>query len=85
MTTKLYKIKKLQWKESLTGHVTYTPFGRMEVYKNFGKWSWGYCFDEYYDEEYFPCGNLDEGKMAAQEEWEKRITSMMEIQNYDLL
>ena len=75
----LYKIKQLEWEESTLGYDTFTPFGRMTVYKSDDKsWTWGYCFDEYYDEETFSCEGPDQGKLLAQEEWNKRITSMLE-------
>ena len=36
-------------------------------------WNWGYCFDEYYDEDTFDCKTLAEGKTAAQNHWEERL------------
>lgn len=49
---------------------TETPFGTMSVEQRDGKWSWRYCFDEYYNEDKGSCGSLAEGKAYLQHHWD---------------
>lgn len=68
--------KRVTWNAS-------TPFGYYEVsvnsmlHKGCSEWSrslrWTYCFDEYYDEDDFPCKSIREGKQKAEEHWRNRL------------
>ena len=58
-------------------HQAGTPFGSYSVEKSGGRWKWGYCFDEYYDEAESECDDLDAGKRAAQEHWDGRVQPIL--------
>jgi len=58
-------------------HSATTPFGPYSVERWCGQWRWRYCFDEYYDEEEADCSSIDEGKILAQEHWDRRIQPLL--------
>lgn len=89
---KKYRITPLEWidnsdRSEKPVHFSYqasTPFGSYEVKKteNTDGWRWGYCFDEYYDEDDFECSNLADGKKKAEENWLIRISrALQEVKN----
>jgi hypothetical protein len=55
-----------------------TPFGSYEITKSSEGLHWGYCFDEYYDEDRFPCDSVTDGKKAAWQNWVERIGAALE-------
>ena len=74
---KLYTLNPLNWKDYTIDGVTSAsarvPMGIYFVSIHHDKMKWGYCFDEYHDEDSFECGTLEEGKELAWKEWQKRI------------
>jgi hypothetical protein len=51
-----------------------TRFGHYKVeFRNAIGWRWGYCFDEYYDEEENTCEGLRDGKRLAWLDWLERL------------
>jgi hypothetical protein len=85
----MYKIKELQWEDRSSEHHQYfvakTPFGGFDVIRwwldskeGWGPWKWGYCFDEYYDEEQFECKSKRSGMKKAQGEWERRLKECLD-------
>ena len=66
---------KLNWSkhtEEIAG--AETPFGAYSVEKRDGYgWRWECCFDEYYDEETFSCGDMAEGMACAEKHWRERV------------
>lgn len=66
---------KLEWENSYAERYNaHTPFGSYHVEHRDGSgWQWGYCFDEYYDEDQFGCPSLEEGKKRAEADWQERI------------
>jgi len=91
---RLYRLKPLEWKGSkprlddsdkdapmwVGGYTAATPFGTYQVYRSVesGEFRWGYCFDEYYDEDSFACKSVEDGKTKAEQHWRERIASMIE-------
>jgi len=84
MIKKIYKIKPLEWIESTNelekSFTASTPFGRYFVTQNidqedyeYNECYWGYCFDEYHDEDRSSCSSIAEGKKIAQKHWIERI------------
>jgi hypothetical protein len=83
---KLYQIRPLKWTAEKTEYSqeykAYTPFGEywvsrfreeFEEDRPWEGWKWGYCFDEYYDEEDFECSSLKDGKERAMKHWTERL------------
>lgn len=87
---KTYKIKPLKWddrsdRKEKPIHYSFqanTRFGSYEVKKNewTDGWKWGYCFDEYYDDDSFSCESKQDGMKRAEKNWLERITSDLEEQ-----
>lgn len=85
----MYKIKKLDWQGKIDKDKWYssitaeTPFGFYEVsIDELGRVSWGYCFDEYFDEEVFYCDSVKDGKREAEEHWLEKIkTALIEVKD----
>jgi hypothetical protein len=86
----VYKIKPLKWVCSRSSEcVSYdaqTPLGHLYVKRvkegwdaanNWQSWRWGYCFDEYYNEDSFECSTLAEGKTEAVKLWIGRVTACL--------
>jgi hypothetical protein len=73
-------VSALKWETSISGRETAgTSFGSYYAEKETaGGFRWGYCFDEYYDEDFFSCDSIDEGKAAAQQDWNNRTSDMLE-------
>ena len=77
-----YTIKPLAWKREVrewgdaprTRYSAGTVFGSM-YYKANG---WGYCFDEYYDENDLPAKSLAEAKKAAKEFYLNKLLEALE-------
>ena len=87
MSERLYRIKPLEWHDSNRENWQYssttTVLGGMKVefvtsYGPPGFWRWGYCFDEYYDEDVNDCDSLEDGKAKAEEFYLSRILSALE-------
>ena len=87
----LFREKKWKWTKSFNDECqcwTYqTPFGSFTVErtrndfnpeKPWESWKWGYCFDEYYDEEESECESAAEGKRLCLEEWRRRMSHEFE-------
>jgi len=73
-----YKLLPLEWNGSSTYKSAGTAFGSYRVYcDDYNNWEWGYCFDEYYDEEKFSVDSMEEGMEAAWEHWVSRITTAL--------
>jgi len=77
-------IKPLEWigkikKDNIFLHAQ-TPFGQYAInkYKN-NQLTWGYCFDEYLDEEEFEIDSIENAKKAAWEHWVERIEPILRI------
>jgi hypothetical protein len=74
-------LKPFDWKTVRQGdwHTAYTPFGsyHVEKYKDETQWKWGYCFDEYYDEEEYECDSAEDGKQKCWEHWVGRMKPML--------
>ena len=71
---------KLEWDEiDSEWQTAKTPFGIYWVKVNFEKtgWVWGYCFDDYYDEEEHECDGAEQGRMLANEHWQERIAPII--------
>ena len=69
-------IAPLDWVKGREGERSaQTPFGsyyvRSEEYRGI---VWGYCFDEYYDEDSFSCESYEDGMSQAWADWVKRIS-----------
>lgn len=83
MSTK-YTIKPLEWKRwGNTDETAWwdagTPFGSYKVENNYGNWTWGYNFQEYYDEESGQhCESLEDGQQKAWENWLSRVLLALE-------
>ncbi|MDQ0303785.1 hypothetical protein [Ancylobacter polymorphus] len=79
-----YRIKPLVWVCSShdDGSIYLragTPFGTYKVSYEPGQgWRWGYCFDEYYDEDDGPCDGEDDGMDRAWANWLERISDALE-------
>lgn len=86
MSGKTYRIKALEWageiKEEFDSLRAGTPFGSYEVtMREGGSLYWGYCFDEYYDEDTTSCDSIEEGKSACEEHWRTRLErALVEVQ-----
>lgn len=99
----LFTIKPLEWRGNIQDwcerYEASVPMGTFHVERikkdldtaqNWGDWKWGYCFDEYYDENQLLCESLEEGKLLAEEEWERRIlpalncVNLAQVNDYDL-
>jgi len=79
---KSYKIKPLKWQGEVNESQSMearTPFGSYRIYEKSNvrewetKYSWSFCFDEYYDEGDFECNTVAEGKKSANKHWTERI------------
>lgn len=69
---------KLEWEDMGYYHSAHTPFGSYTVKRVDGTgWQWGYCFDEYYDEDNFSCDSEADGKNAAENNWQERIAPII--------
>jgi hypothetical protein len=90
---KVYSIRPLRWRRNFTywqqEYRADTPFVGSPVARTrenymekgpWGKWSWGYCFQEYHDESYGPCASAIEGKALAQAHWEERLSSALKLE-----
>lgn len=79
--SELYTIKPLEWAKSGDGDFSaQTPFGSYKVYRpDWIGWHWGYCFDEWYDEDSFPCEDAEAGKAAAEANWLERIAGALAL------
>lgn len=78
-----YLIRPLKWRRNQPGeYVAGTPFGdywvrRDEPDPKFDEpdavttHKWGFCFDDYYNEDSFDCKSITDGKRAAWEHWKK--------------
>lgn len=74
-----FTIAPLDWQHSYdeTWRAS-TPFGSYEVARTEGRgWHWGYCFDEYYDENDYGCDGLEDGKAKAWANWLERISGAL--------
>lgn len=67
----------LVWIPTQSGWQAQTPFGNYTVLRRASDWVWGYCFDEYYDEDMFGCESADEGKRLAWENWVSRASCIV--------
>lgn len=68
---------KLKWSWTYgTRESAHTPFGSYFVERSGEGFKWGWHFAEYYDEGDAACDSLDEGKVAAQVDWEERTGAM---------
>ena len=82
-----YTVKPLKWERSADGatYTAYTPFGSYTIRDQNAwdddarvrDWRWGYCFDEYYDEDQFDCATIAEGKMKAAMHWLDRLSGVL--------
>ena len=71
---RLYRIKALEWIDDGDGDFSaVTPFGSYRVSGH----RWGFCFDEYYDEDTFESDSLEGGKSAAEANWLERISDAL--------
>ena len=83
---KLYKIRPLKWIGDITEDydsiIASTPFGNYTITKRSEEdgYCWGFCFDEYYDEDQTNCDTIQEGKKAAQAHWLNRISGALQYQ-----
>lgn len=72
-----YTIRPLRWsgstREEFGSARAAVPFGSYYVTRTDDGLRWGYCFDEYYDEDEFPCDTVAEGKRLAWQNWVERI------------
>jgi hypothetical protein len=50
-----------------------TPLGKYWILLTDAGYYWGYSFERYYDENQFPCENIEEGKKAALKNWQSRL------------
>ena len=79
-----FTIKPLEWtgkiEEEYDSLYAYTPFGNYSINMHeAGRLTWGYCFDEYYDEENFEVDSIDEAKKAAIKHWIDRIKPALNV------
>lgn len=77
-------VKPLEWKLSWGPyddgdecHTAFTPFGSYSVKRIDGGWVWGFCFDEYYDEDEFDCADIEDGKRSAEAHWQERCSDIV--------
>ena len=77
-------VKPLEWKLSWGPyddgdecHTAFTPFGSYSVKRIDGEWVWGFCFDEYYDEDEFDCADIKDGKRSAEAHWQDRCSDIV--------
>lgn len=90
MSNKLYKIKPLKReKERLDDdeirYAARNTFGSFFVFRvndkeayNYNNHYWGYCLDEYYDEDQFECDSIADGKKKAFEFWKSRLLNCLD-------
>lgn len=86
MSEPAYRVKPLEWQEDrideddVVSFIAPTPFGDyyVEHYLPEERLFWGYCFDEYKDEEYENCESIEAGKLAAERHWRERIAGALE-------
>lgn len=73
-------VSELKWEKSYsTRESANSSFGSYYVESaSGGGFRWGYCFDEYYDEDNFSCDSIDEGKAAAQKDWNDRTSDILD-------
>jgi len=76
--TEKYTVKPLVWEGDKKDKRAQTPFGSYYVRYD-GGWKWGYCFDEYYDEDSFSCVDLEDGKSKVQDNWMERISGALVV------
>lgn len=89
-TAKRYTLAPLKWSRDYDDvrqkYRAEVPFGTLYVERcrkdwdpdsPWEPWTWGYCFDEYHDEDYSECKSLSRGKQLAQEEWERRLVECL--------
>ena len=82
----LYRLKPLEWTchrdaahEDGEWWSAATVLGGIRVEHDPGNgYRWGYCFDEYYDEDSHPCDSIAEGKAMAEEFYRGRILPALE-------
>ncbi|SCW95833.1 hypothetical protein [Ancylobacter rudongensis] len=70
-------IAPLVWEVSGRWETARTCFGTYQVWKSGDEWRWGYCFDEYHDEDDFSCDSLEEGKQLAWVNWCERLAKCL--------
>lgn len=81
--SKKYTVAELVWKgepELLDGYfVIYaeTPFGSYSIERYGDRITWGYRFQEYYDQKEFECDSLEDGKAKAWDHWNERLSSAL--------
>jgi hypothetical protein len=79
-----FTIKPLEWngkiKKEYDSLYANTPFGNYYINMHeAGQLTWGYSFDEYYDEENFEVDSIEEAKEAALRHWIDRITPALNV------
>lgn len=81
---KKYLIKPLRWKAAWKSDVTNicrleanTPFGNYWIKHYDDAWTWGYCFQEHYDEGNFDGKDLDDCKALAEKDWHRRLSKVL--------
>lgn len=81
--TDTYTIKPLEWRESRDGDFSANnPFGSYRVHRvEYSGWRWGYCYDEYHDEEEFSCDDAEDGKAKAEAHHLERLKQALEPVN----
>lgn len=85
-----WKIAPLKWERSfqdwMQQYSASTPFGSYTVKRTregcedsgpWESWRWGYCFDEYYDENESDCATAAEGKELAGLHWINRLSGAL--------
>lgn len=75
-------IRPLEWhgeiKEAHDSISARTRFGTLSVkYLGDDTYFWGYCFDEYYDEDEFPCLSEKDGKAEAEKFWLEQVAEIL--------
>lgn len=83
MSNQTFRIKPLVWDGYDRDGVfmtASTPFGsyRCECDPGESNCTWGFCFDEYYDEDEFECDSIEDGMFKAQAHWVNRIMGALE-------
>lgn len=81
-----YRIKPLGWKlvrRDADGEWWTAPtvFGSIDVEEDpswHARFSWRYCFDEYYDEGRHDCESIEDGKRQAEEFYLSRLLPALE-------
>jgi len=80
-----YKIKPLEWPKDIELVEEWdqiraqTPFGSYYIKLTNNSYRWGYCFDEYYDEDEFICDSIEDGKIECWKHWTERLSSCLNL------